>query len=245
MNTKWIGSVNKTKGRNGYQPQAIVIHVMEGTLTGTDAWFNNPKAKVSAHYGIGSTGSVHQYVAEMDTAWHAGRKSKPLWKAILPRLNPNLYTVGIEHEGTENSVWNETMINTSAQLIADISRRWGISLDRDHVVGHREIYSLKKCPGSVNLDFLVERAKAFVLDTDSYNLVAQAGSVRTKTDLNLRKGAPSTLAAIAALIPANSTVAYKAWTSNGLSVHGNSHWYLDANGNFFWAGATDHPIPGI
>ena len=44
----------------------IVEHVMQGSLTGTDHWFQNPNAQVSAHFGIGKDGSVHQYV---DTAF--------------------------------------------------------------------------------------------------------------------------------------------------------------------------------
>jgi N-acetylmuramoyl-L-alanine amidase len=34
-----IPSPNYTKGRAGYKPVAIVIHIMEGTLNGTDSWF--------------------------------------------------------------------------------------------------------------------------------------------------------------------------------------------------------------
>jgi N-acetyl-anhydromuramyl-L-alanine amidase AmpD len=41
---------------------------MDGTLAGTDAWFTNPASQVSAQYGIGKNGEVHQYVKEEDTA---------------------------------------------------------------------------------------------------------------------------------------------------------------------------------
>ena len=44
MAIKWIGSPNKDKGREGYRPEAIVIHIMEGTLKGTDAWFSNEES---------------------------------------------------------------------------------------------------------------------------------------------------------------------------------------------------------
>ena len=47
LNIKWIGSPNKRKGRNGFRPEAVVIHIMEGTLKGTDSWFKNPVSKVS------------------------------------------------------------------------------------------------------------------------------------------------------------------------------------------------------
>lgn len=37
MAIQWIGSPNKDKRRDGFRPEAIVIHIMEGTLKGTDA----------------------------------------------------------------------------------------------------------------------------------------------------------------------------------------------------------------
>ena len=54
MAIQWIGSPNKDKGREGFRPEAIVIHIMEGTLTGTDAWFKSEESGVSAHYGVGN-----------------------------------------------------------------------------------------------------------------------------------------------------------------------------------------------
>lgn len=53
MAIRWIGSPNKDKGREGYRPEAIVIHIMEGTLKGTDAWFSNEESGVSAHMESG------------------------------------------------------------------------------------------------------------------------------------------------------------------------------------------------
>ena len=43
-------SPNYSTGRLGYRPEAIVIHVMDGTLVGTDSWFANPQSAVSAHW---------------------------------------------------------------------------------------------------------------------------------------------------------------------------------------------------
>ncbi|HWO92013.1 MAG TPA: N-acetylmuramoyl-L-alanine amidase, partial [Methylomirabilota bacterium] len=74
---EWLGSPNKESGRRGFRPEAIVVHIMDGTLLGTDARFANPGSKVSAHYGVGTNGQIHHYVAESDTAWHAGRRWQP------------------------------------------------------------------------------------------------------------------------------------------------------------------------
>lgn len=155
---------NFNTGRGGYMPEAIVIHIMDGSLAGTDAWFNDPKSQVSAHYGIGKKGEVHMYVREQDTAWHAGRVLRATWKLIKKSVNPNLYTIGIEHEGKplENDKWPDAMKKASAELIADIAKRWNIPIDRDHVIGHYEIFADKpNCPGVDHsiIDELVSMAR--------------------------------------------------------------------------------------
>ena len=48
LQIEWQGSPNfgyprETRGRNGYQPIAVVLHIMEGTLEGARSWFNNPQ----------------------------------------------------------------------------------------------------------------------------------------------------------------------------------------------------------
>jgi N-acetylmuramoyl-L-alanine amidase len=56
----WIGSPNRTTGRNGFRPEAVVIHIMDdNSFSNVDAWFLNPESKVSAHYGVGRNGTVH------------------------------------------------------------------------------------------------------------------------------------------------------------------------------------------
>ncbi|MDO8469566.1 MAG: peptidoglycan recognition family protein [bacterium] len=147
MNIIQKKSPNFWAGRKGYRPEGVVIHIMDGTLVGTDSWFANPASLVSSHYGIGRTGEVHQYVKEEDTAWHAGRVDAAVWKLIKPNINPNLYTVGIEHEGKPDDIWTDAMKQSSAELIREICQRWQIPIDRNHIVGHFEIFSKKpNCP---------------------------------------------------------------------------------------------------
>jgi N-acetylmuramoyl-L-alanine amidase len=178
MNVVWKGcdAGNYKPGRKDskledHPPEAIVIHLMDGSIGSCDNWFNTSPADrkkagwtagpSSAHYGIGRDGVIHQYVSEVDQAYHAGRIDKASWKGLKPGLNPNLYTIGIEHEGKTTDVWTEMQIEASAALIAVIAVRWHIPLDREHVVGHNEIFALKACPGPhANLDLLIQKAQA-------------------------------------------------------------------------------------
>lgn len=155
-------SPNFWESRNGHKPEAIVIHIMDGTLAGTDDWFSRPSSQVSAHYGIGRNGEVHQYVEEPRAAWHAGSVFQATWKLLKAGINPNLYTIGIEHEGKPGDVWTDAMKFTSAALIRQISQRYAIPLDRLHVIGHYEITAKKpNCPANSKaiIDELVELAK--------------------------------------------------------------------------------------
>ena len=242
----WIGTPNRHKGRDGFRPEAVVVHIMEGSLSATDNWFSSPASQVSAHYGIGKDGKIHQYVGEADTAFHAGRVWKPKWGSIKPRVNPNLYTIGIEHEGQGASEWPDAMYEASARLIADVCTRWSIPIDRDHIVGHREIYGRKTCPNDVlNFDRLIAMARAAAVRPDRFNFIAQAGSVRARTPLNIRRGAPTTAAPTVRTAQPNELLDFVGWCSNGMSVNGNPHWYRDEDGNYFWSGATSRPTPGI
>lgn len=246
MAIQWIGSPNRDKGREGYRPEAIVIHIMEGTLKGTDAWFRNEESGVSAHYGIGKTGEIHQYVGESDTAWHTGRIVAPTWLLLKRDVNPNWYTIGIEHEGGANTPWPDAMYKASAKLIDEISRRWAIPCDRDHIIGHREIRSDKTCPGfEVDLDQLIDLVKEIQQDSSTFNFVKRPGIVKVRVDMNIRRQAPTTAAPVVRTVEGGKKLKYQGWTSNGLTVNGNAHWYKTSDGNYFWAGATERPIPGL
>lgn len=167
MNIIQVPSPNFAPGRGAYKPELIVIHVMAGTLAGTDDWFRTGSATagnpVSSHYGVGHSGEIHKYVTEANTAWHAGRVSNPSFKLYKPNVNPNLYTIGIEHEGNDLSVdGTPAQKAASAALIYDICTRYGIPVDRDHVIGHYQVFDQKpNCPATNKnvIDELIKLAK--------------------------------------------------------------------------------------
>lgn len=245
MNIINIPSPNFTAGRKIYKPEAVVIHIMEGSLSGTDSWFKNPVSKVSAHYGIGKTGEVHQYVAETNSAWHAGRVNSPSWQLIKPAgnglfINPNFYTVGIEHEGNEDSDWTDDMYNSSSEMVKQICSRWNIPVDRNHIIGHHEIYSLKTCPGNkVNLNKLIALATSNPLPpaTPAVEKILQPGKATTKVLLNIRTQ-PDTSKAPLTKIAAGVQLSYDGFTNNGENINGNARWFFTHEGNWFWSGGV-------
>lgn len=108
----------------------IVIHVTESSYTAAINWFQNPSAQASAHYVIRSSdGQITQMVAEQNIAWHAGN-----WDV-------NTRSIGIEHEGyaSDGSWFTDIMYRQSAALVRAICLRYGIPMDRQHIIGHDEV----------------------------------------------------------------------------------------------------------
>lgn len=169
MEIKWKPVVNYSKGRFGFKPEAIVIHTAEGWLAGAYSWFNNPSSQVSSHYMIGKNGEIWQFVADEDTAWHAGGVSNASWSKIKQGINPNLYTIGIENEGFAGEDFTEAMYHSNAFLIAILSKKFGIPINRSTVIGHYEINSSSRanCPGSgVDFNKLIELSKLLLEDPE-------------------------------------------------------------------------------
>lgn len=111
----WKGSPNHYTGRQGYGVTHITLHIMVGYLAGTDSTFANPSSQSSAHYGVGATGEIHQYVAETDGSYSDANYAS------------NCSTISIEHEGgmADGAVCTQACIDASARLCADIARRYG------------------------------------------------------------------------------------------------------------------------
>ncbi len=140
------------------KPVAIVVHTTDSTFADAVAWLAGP-SDVSAHYVVALDGTVAAVVGEDEVARHAGRVLDPT-AAIVRELggDPNLYTVGIEFEDAGEPL---TVTRTDAQYVAGarlvgaVAARWSIPLDRDHVIGHREIFAAKDCPGNLDVDRLL------------------------------------------------------------------------------------------
>ena len=88
----------------GNAPRLVICHIMQGTLLGTDAWFRNEESEVSAHFGVGKTGQVFQWVDTDSRAWHAEQA--------------NDYSIGVEHEGFAGTPLTAAQIEATAGIFA-------------------------------------------------------------------------------------------------------------------------------
>jgi hypothetical protein len=114
----------------------IVIHIAQGSYSGTISWFQNPRANVSAHYVVGRRGGIAQCVHNADIAWHAGN-----WRF-------NRKSIGIEHAGYGSHRGTDLMYRSSAKLSAYLCRRFNIPVRRHHIREHNSVPGVATgCPG--------------------------------------------------------------------------------------------------
>ena len=148
MDIQWMKSPNYKAGRGGRVVKAIVNHITAGDFPGCLYWLCDPKSGSSAHYLITRTGEIWQMVRESDTAWHAGIVNRPTWK-LYDGANPNKRTIDIEHECISGGELTELQYQATLQLQRELCAKYGIPIDRNHIIGHYEINPVDRpgCPG--------------------------------------------------------------------------------------------------
>lgn len=144
---EWSPSPNFSS-REGRKIIAIVNHITAGSFPGCLSWMQNPVSQASAHYLVTKSGRIIQMVKEGDKAWHAGAVNKPTW-SLYDGTNPNLYTLGIEHEGQPGDVMPEEQYQATLFLHKELTAKYGMPIDTEHIIGHYRIDSVNRpnCPG--------------------------------------------------------------------------------------------------
>lgn len=250
MNTTFIGTPNYTEGRQGTAIDRIVIHYMAGNLASCDSAFQDISKWRSAHAGIEDQ-EVHVYVADEDTAWHAGD-----WQM-------NLRSIGIEHSATLSRAPSDDTYETSARLIADKCKKYGIPCDRAHIIRHSEVVPTQCC-GTVDIDRIVNRAAQIL--GDGYEVVAQPsqapqialgdnviswyGQVTVTGDANVRSEPNTSSPAGQGNTPDGNLHAGDVIDIVGYTVaqdpYGDGHniWLKTCNSNWVWAKNTTFNLGG-
>lgn len=108
----------------------IIVHDTEGAWEGVLDLVQDP-TYVSWNYSLRSTdGHIAQHVKAKDVAWHAGN-----WYV-------NAKSIGLEHEGflaNPDAWYTEAMYRSSARLVKYLSKKYGVPLDRQHILGHDNV----------------------------------------------------------------------------------------------------------
>ncbi|MEE1757066.1 N-acetylmuramoyl-L-alanine amidase [Streptomyces sp. SP18CS02] len=112
-----------------YTIDRVVIHVVQGSYPTALKVFKNPGHGAATHYVVRKDGHIAQMIRELDVAFHAGDRDM------------NERSIGIEHEGFVDRPQDFTpaMYAASARLTAGICARYGIPVDREHIIGHVEV----------------------------------------------------------------------------------------------------------
>lgn len=128
----------------------IVLHHTATAASAQDVgkFFQDPKAKVSAHYTVGKDGIIVQSVSDADKSWHAGRSE------YKGRDNVNDFSIGIEiaNLGDGKDPYTDKQYDALADLVAWLMKTYSVPMER--ITGHKDIAlpAGRKTDPSANFD---------------------------------------------------------------------------------------------
>lgn len=99
--------------------------------------------QVSSHFFIRRHGELLQFVSTNDRAWHAGVSS------FKGRANCNDFSIGIELEGVEGALFEDSQYETLACVCAALAQRFAIS----DIVGHEHVAPGRKTDPGCGFDW--------------------------------------------------------------------------------------------
>ncbi|MFJ5264438.1 N-acetylmuramoyl-L-alanine amidase [Streptomyces sp. NPDC088387] len=130
---RWIAASSANWRRadrpDDFSVDMVIIHVTQGSFDSAVKVFQDPGHGAASHYIVRDDGHITQMIRELDVAYHAGNREY------------NERSVGIEHAGFVDRPedFTDAMYEASARLTAGICARYGIPVDREHIIGHVEV----------------------------------------------------------------------------------------------------------
>lgn len=99
----------------------------------------------ASHRAQGWSGIGYHYVVRKDGTVEAGR---PHWTVGAHAYKENYHTIGIHVCGNfEIAEPTDAQIESLAMLLANVCHDYGLPIDEDHVIGHRDLMPTA-CPGT-------------------------------------------------------------------------------------------------
>ena len=120
LSYRWLPAKESSfqRGRNGAKVKSFVWHTTEGTRAGDIPTLtgHDPEHNVSVHWYVQRDGAIYHFVADDDTAFHAGKVDKP--------IHDNRHTVGVEHEHIKGQNWPKKQVDASALVYAFLLQQY-------------------------------------------------------------------------------------------------------------------------
>lgn len=154
-------------------PSYLIQHYdASSNATGAISWMVSEKSKVSAHLHVNREAKIVQLVPFNIKAQHAGESS---WRGIIG-LNSN--SIGIEIQNSSTQQYTEKQMNA----VIEVSKLLKETYKLKEILGHEDISPVRKSdPSGINVN-LFDWVSLF------RGACIEMKSLKTITDLNLRKG---------------------------------------------------------
>ena len=157
-----------------YEPEYVMLHFTSAVVNNRRDPFNIAAIReifygydVSIHYIIERDGTVRCYIPEDRVAWHAGEGTFAGDEKYTNKMN--LYAIGIEivaigsqedmslyltpeeYDALDDSLigFTDEQYTALQALVSDICQRYGIPMDREHVIGHSDYTEGNGDPGTL------------------------------------------------------------------------------------------------
>jgi N-acetylmuramoyl-L-alanine amidase len=132
--------------RDGLTPSLIVLHytAMDSAAAALER-LCDPEAEVSAHYLIGTDGTLWQMVDETMRAWHAGAGE---WGG---QGDINSRSIGIELDNRGTHPFSAPQMAVLERILPWIMMRWGIA--PEGVIAHSDMAPGRKCDPGPRFDW--------------------------------------------------------------------------------------------
>ena len=157
-----------------YAPELIMLHFTSAVVNHRDDPYNMEYVRqtfidydVSIHYIVERNGTVRCYIPEDRVAWHAGKgefADDPKYTNSMNQYAIGIEIVGMgsesdmsiyltskEYKAIDDSLkgFTDEQYAALGLLIDDLCKRYGITKDRDHIIGHEEYSPKKNDPGEL------------------------------------------------------------------------------------------------
>jgi hypothetical protein len=144
---------NKNTGETIKNPPCATVIAVDGEIPHGTICHPQRKnvekpVKTSIHYAVDGGGAIIQGALEKDICNHAGgsnnRKSIGIEMCGRPYRDP-----GQGSKGLYAKMYNDALLDKTAELCAGICKRWNLTPDRSTIIGHEEINpSRRSDPGA-------------------------------------------------------------------------------------------------